>query len=321
MGWKRVKFLALLALLMLLVATGCAPDEIERLEGILQNVDTINGEITMSLKDGRVVTLTIATDAPVETEGASSTLETLEPGASIEVEVNEDGQVVQHINARLAKAEGVVVEIDGKEITVETERGRRVTVIVTERTRIELEDDLPGTLADLHVGAEVEVKFDPDSRVAFKIDTEEEEAEIEGIIVEIDGEEVTVETERGRRLTLIISKHTRIELEDHLPGTLADLQKGVEVEVKFDPFTRTALKIGLEEEVAEIEGTIVNIAGEEVTIETESGRRVTLIVGDRTRIEVEDNLPGTLADLQKGIEVEVKFDSGTNVALKIELED
>ena len=284
-------------------------------------MDFVNGEITIVTKDGKIVTLTIATEAPVETEGASSALETLELGASVEVEVDEERRVAHRIKARQAKVEGVIVDIEGDEVTLESDRGRRVTVRVTDRTRIKLDDDFPGTLADLQVGAEVEVKFDPDSGVAFKIDAEEEEAEIEGVVVEVSGDEVTIETERGRKLTLVVGDRTRIELEDDFPGTIADLQVGAEVEVKFDPFTRTAFKIEVKEEEAKIEGVIVDIEGDEVTLESDRGRRVTVRVTDRTRIKLDDDFPGTLADLQVGAEVEVKFNPSTDVALKIEVED
>ncbi|MEE9285731.1 MAG: hypothetical protein V3V35_08405, partial [Dehalococcoidia bacterium] len=104
-----VKLSALFLPLMLLVAIACSPTEAELLEGILQNVDTVNGQITIVTKDGRTITLTIATQASVETEGATSAFETLEPGASVEVVVNEDGRVAQLIKARLAKVEGFIV--------------------------------------------------------------------------------------------------------------------------------------------------------------------------------------------------------------------
>ena len=252
MNWIKLRTVAGFILLALFVAlplaaVACTSSEAELIEGILQNVDAVNGEITITTEDGKTVTLTIATDASVETEGESSALEALEAGASVEVEVDEDGQVVQHIEARQAKVEGTIVEIEGNEVTLESKRGRRATVLVTDRTRIELEDNFPGTLADLRLGAEVHIKFDPDSRVAFKIDTKEEEAKIEGVVVEVDRDEVTVETERGRRLTLLVTDSTRIELEEDFPGTLADLQVGVELEAKFDPVTRRAFKVEVEE--------------------------------------------------------------------------
>ena len=77
----------------------------------------------------------------------------------------------------------------------------------------------------------------------IKIDTEEEEAEIEGVVVAVEGDEVTIEAEQGRRLTLIVTDKTRIQQEKDIPGRLADIQVGTDVEAKFDPFTRTAVKI------------------------------------------------------------------------------
>ena len=57
------------------------------------------------------MTIAIATDAPVETEGASSALETLEPGVSVEVEVDEGSRVAKRIEARQAKVHGAIVQI------------------------------------------------------------------------------------------------------------------------------------------------------------------------------------------------------------------
>ena len=349
MNWLRLrtvarnKLLALFMPLMLLAAIACTPSELELLEGILQNVDSVNGEITIVTKDGKTVTLTIATEAPIDTEGATSALETLELGASVEVEVDEDGQVAQRIEARQAKIKGVIVpggivQVDGNvEVTIETERGRRRTLTITDDTRIDLGEGFPGIPADLVEGQEVEVKFDPDSLVAFKIDTEEEEAKIEGVIVpdgivQIDDvtTEVTIETERGRRLTLVVGGRTRIELEGDFPGTVDDLAEGQDVEAKFDPFTRTAYKIEVEEEGAEeIEGVIVpdgivqvDAVTIEVTIETESGLRRTLTIDDQTRIELEDDdFPGTTDDLAEGQEVEAKFDPVTGRAFKVEVKE
>ena len=315
----RFKLFMLLASLLMLV-TACEGVDAELLAGILQNIDSANGEITIVTKDGKTVTLTIATEAPVDTEGASSALETLESGASVEIEVSNNGQLAQRIKARQAKVEGVIIEIAGNEITVESEGGRRVMVTVSDGTRIELEDELPGIIADLQIGAVVDIKFDPDSQVAFKIDAEEEEAEIEGLIVQVGGDEVTIETERGRRLALLIAETTRIELEDDFPGTKADLQVGAVVEAKFDPFTRTALKFEVEEgEQAKIEGVVVEVVGDEVTVVTESGSRRTLTIVATTRIELDEDFPGTKADIQVGVELEAKFDPITNNAFKVEV--
>jgi hypothetical protein len=190
----------------------------------------------------------------------------------VEVEINEDGQVASHITARQAKVEGFIVpggivQVDDTvEVTIQTGGGSLLTLIVDGTTRIELEEDFAGTLADLREGQEVEVKYDPETLVAFKVDTEEEEAEIEGFIVPDgivqvdDTTEVTIQTEGGRLLTLIVDDTTRIELDEDFPGTVADLQVGAQVEARFDPFTRTAYKIELEEEEEETSASTTSTA-------------------------------------------------------------
>ncbi len=78
--WTQVKtvakyrVLAMLAPLMLLAALACAGLEAELVRGILQDVDTVNGEITITTNDGKTITLNIDTTASVETDGAGSTL-------------------------------------------------------------------------------------------------------------------------------------------------------------------------------------------------------------------------------------------------------
>jgi len=321
----KYRVLAMLTPLILLAALACEGIEAELVRGILQNVDTVNGEITITTNDGKTITLHIDTAAGVETASAGSTLpssfQTLEPGTSVEVELDDDGRGVRGIVARLAQAKGTVVAIEGDEVTIESSRGQQATVQVTERTRIRLEDNFPGQLADLTLGSEVKIKFDPVTRVAFKIDTEDEEAKIEGSIVEAVADAVTVETKQGRSLTLAIGDRTRVELGHGLPGTYADLRVGDQVEVKFDPFTRTAYKIEVEEQESEITGVIAQLDGDHVTIATEQGRSLTLAVGDQTRVEFSDDFPGTYDDLLVGHEVEVRFDPVALTAYKIEVED
>ena len=51
-----------------------------------------------------------------------------------------------------------------------TEDGYTRTLTVDDLTRIKLEDDISGKLADLRVETEVEVKFDPPADMALNID-------------------------------------------------------------------------------------------------------------------------------------------------------
>ncbi|MFC1992124.1 DUF4382 domain-containing protein [Chloroflexota bacterium] len=95
-----------IAALLLVLAAACTPREADLVEGILQNVDAATGELTIVTKDGKTITVTIGSDASVETEDTTSGIETLVPGVSMEVEVNEDGQVVRLIKVKQEEVEG-----------------------------------------------------------------------------------------------------------------------------------------------------------------------------------------------------------------------
>ena len=327
--WVRI--LSFLAPALLLVVAACTPSDAALLEGVLQNVDSANGEITIITKDGRTITLTIRTDATVESDGVSLSLEALEPGVSVELDVDDDEREVHQVKAHIAKVEGRIEAVGDSSIAIRTEHGRLVELEVTDGTRIKLEDDLPGTLADLVPGTEVEVKFDPETLVAFKIDAEHEDAEIEGVLVEVSGDSITVQTEHGRRLTLSIDDATRIELDDHERGTLIDLAVAKEVEVKFDPIELRAFKIEIENgddhddghdhnhhEGIEIEGVVLSVDDSEIILRTERGEELTFAITDDTRIELDDDVLGTFSDIQVGEKVEVDYDLETNQALLIE---
>ena len=128
----KYRVLAMFTPLILLAALACEGLEAELVRGILQDVDTVNGEITITTNDGKTITLNIDTSAGVETASAGSTLpssfQTLEPGTSVEVELDDGGHGVRGIVARLAQAKGTVVSIDDDEITVESSRGQQATV-------------------------------------------------------------------------------------------------------------------------------------------------------------------------------------------------
>ncbi len=89
--------------ILVLTMSSCTQEEVKQLEGIIQQVDSENGEITIVTKDGQTITLKIDTETSVEAEGASSTIDTLEVGNTVQVEINEDDEIVQHIAAQKPK--------------------------------------------------------------------------------------------------------------------------------------------------------------------------------------------------------------------------
>ncbi|MBI2850280.1 MAG: DUF4382 domain-containing protein [Chloroflexi bacterium] len=155
--------------------TACTPEELEVLSGVLQKVDSADGKITIVTKDGRTVTLKIDTDTTVAAQGATTNASSLEPGAEVEVKVKKDGQSARQIAAKQAHVEGTISKIESGNVTIQSEKGSLVTVLVTNSTRIEIEDEDNGTLADLKVGLKVEAKYDPTTKQAFKIELQENE--------------------------------------------------------------------------------------------------------------------------------------------------
>ncbi|MBI4188496.1 MAG: DUF4382 domain-containing protein [Chloroflexi bacterium] len=104
-GRIMVTMLALVTVGVLAATTACTPAEAQQLEGILKNVDTANGKVTITTKDGKTVTLTIGSGTSVDTGGASSNITALEPGTSVEIELDKDGRVARHIKARHTESE------------------------------------------------------------------------------------------------------------------------------------------------------------------------------------------------------------------------
>ncbi len=159
----------IITLVMLLVVSGglaCTTADLKLLEGVLGEVDSVNGQVTIITEDGRTVTLTIDTETLVETDQGSAAVEALVPGAEVAITLDEDGEVAQEIKAHLAKVEGNIVKIEADRITVQGEHGEVVTLTVevvtltvNERTRFELENDVPGSLANIQVGMEAEVQY------------------------------------------------------------------------------------------------------------------------------------------------------------------
>ncbi|MEK7354315.1 MAG: hypothetical protein AABZ77_07410, partial [Chloroflexota bacterium] len=79
--------LVLVLAVTLMATAACTPSDIGLLKGVLQNVDSANGKITIVTNDGKTVTIKISSDTEVATQGGNATAGTLEPGTSVEIKV------------------------------------------------------------------------------------------------------------------------------------------------------------------------------------------------------------------------------------------
>jgi hypothetical protein len=326
-----------LAPLVLLTAVACTAAEAQVLEGILENVDSVSGEVTVKLKDGSTVTINLE-DVGVETLSGAVGSASLEPGDEVSLEVaDDDDDVVTTVKTHRAEVDGTIksVDVDAQTVTVTAENGVDFTVTVTPETKIESEEtDGNVTLAELEPGQQVEVKYNVDTDIAIKIEVEgdhehedEDKGEFEGVITAIndDTKEITLRAENGVEATYTVVSGTRLK-ED--VNTFADLQAGMEAKVKFDRATNELIEVEAErdeehddEDRGEFEGvvTAINDDTKEITLRAENGVEATYTVVSGTRLRHND--VNTFADLEVGMKAKVKFVSATNELIEVEAED
>ncbi|MCI0447489.1 DUF5666 domain-containing protein [bacterium] len=242
---------------------------------------------------------------------------------------SDDARDIQCEGPEHSEVEGIISAVDLTANTVSItpeDVDEDVTVNVTDETEIEVDGE-DGTIDDLQVGQTAEAKFDPATFDAFRIEVEDEveEAEIRGVITNVDvaAATVTIQDANGVSVIVIATSSTEIERDDE-PAFLSDLQIGDCGKAKYDAATFEAFEIEAESECqeGEVKGTItdVNLTDSTITLLTESGNSVTLLVTADTVIEREDE-PAVLSDLQVGDSAEAEFNTETMIATFIEAED
>jgi len=325
-GLTKWLVLAMVPVLILLVSA-CTAEQQKLVEGVLQNADSVNGTITVVDKSGQTHTITVQA-GQIQIDGQSVSLEALEPGTHVKIEL-ESERVGRRVEAELARVFGNITQVNAasSNITIAPQGGgQAVTVLITSATRIKLGEDRSGSFNDLKVGINVEVRYNPDTKVALKVSLgEKENSEIEGNITAVSGSNMTIRTEKGRSVTLTADNTTLIRIKGST-GTVADIKVGLKVNVKFDPFTRIATRIEIQgnerddrNENSEIEGNITAVSGSNVTIQTEKGRSVILTADNTTLIRIKGST-GTAADIKVGLKVNVKFNPLTMIASRVEIQ-
>ena len=235
---------------------------------------------------------------------------------------------IQSEGPEQGEVEGTISAVDlaASTVSITPEDGSAdVTVNVTAETEIEVDGE-DGTIEDLQVGQKAEAKYDPATFDAFRIEVEDEveEAEIAGVITNVDvaAATVTIQDANGVSVTVIATSSTEITRDDE-PAFLSDLQIGDCAEAKYDAATFEAFEIEAESECqqGEVEGTItdVNLTDSTITLLGNDGNSVTLLVTADTVIEREGE-PAVLSDLQVGDRAEAEFNTVTLIATFINAE-
>lgn len=321
-------------------------DELFEIEGVVKTVGI--DSMLIQTHSGEEVTVGVTPATIIRDEGGLRSLSDLRPGDRVEVKahVNAAGELVAAVveieeeEDEFFEIEGEIASITGSTLTVRTEHGSDVTIWLTSETIIRGHDSLLD-VSQLHVGDDVEIVVrrradDSLEAVAVEIeeddDSEDNDTELEGHIVAVGANQITLETEHGS-VTIAVNDATVIR-KNHGPGSLSDLKPGLKVEVKAVVQTDESLLakvIDIDDEddgenddhnSIELEGRITAAGTGQITLQTSSGS-VTIAVNDETVIKKDDG-PGSLSDLTPGVRVEVEAvvqNDESLLAKVIEIED
>lgn len=161
-------------------------------------------------------------------------------------------------------------------------------------------------------------------------------AKVEGTLVSVAGDQVTIRTIGGVEVVVTVNDATVIEKDD-LHANLADLVIGERAEAKFNPTNNIALKLeggaddngggsggnggnnGGNNQGSKVEGTITAVGANSVTIRRLNGTTITVQVASTTKVERND-FHVALSAFKVGDRGEARYDPTTLVATKVEAE-
>jgi hypothetical protein len=247
------------------------------------------------------------------------------PETNLAQDVIAGGPTQRHVVGKISVVNGVT-----KTVGIEPCNGTpMITLTVDATTMIEV-NHLQATLADLLAGMSVEAAYDPTTGAAFSIEAESpgEEAEVVGMVAGVDTMNGTISinpSAGGPMITLSVNSATEIEVND-IRALLADVKVSMSVEAEYDVRTLLAEEIeagtgdDLEDEEAEVEGTVSAVGSSSITITPDQGgASIALTVDGATTIKI-NGKPGTLAEIKIGDSIEAKYDKLTLVAVKLSVE-
>ena len=259
----------LIGLTAIAASVGCADlqnADTAVINGILQNVDSVSGEVTVQLKDGTTTTFNLE-DVDVEALQAIAGSAVLQAGDEVELTLDDDDSVTS-LTPSTAKTEGTVVnvDLDASTVTIDAENGVHFTVIVEANTEIKAKGRGSSTsdITELIPGLNVKVNYDPETSVASKIqfrrqglggddendkddEDDNDENDVKGIVtgIDTDAHTITLNDEKGDEFTFTVMAST--EIDDDGPVAFGAIQPGYEIEIKFNPQTMEATEIEIAE--------------------------------------------------------------------------
>lgn len=291
------------------------------------DVDTNGGLIRFSLTPSTVVLL----------HGKRVTFDAIAPGMRVTVEsLRGTGDVrralVLEVKSEVVEIEGVVTGISPDSITVRPRSGVTITIGLNKDVVVRRDGRITN-VGTITIGSRVEVKA---LRIAagallavlVEVADENELLEIEGEIIAISADSLTVRTRSGDVITVTLDGDTIVRSDDQR-GVVTDLRVGDHVEIQALPAGTVLKAIRIEvdddddDRYVEIEGIVKAITGSTLTIQTADGRSVVVSVTSRTEFRRDDSVV-PFSSLTVGDRVEItaaRNADGSLEALYVEVDD
>jgi len=166
---KSVLLGIVLAAVMLVGVTGCTAADLQSLQGIIKDIDSVSGNVTVTLNDGTTRTFNF-NDVTMETIRQALGDLCLECGDNVTICENFHHQV-QRIKAHMAEVSGTIKSLGSgnSTITVITNNKLEITLNITANTTMRIQGDATATFSALEVGQKVTAKYDIATLNALRI--------------------------------------------------------------------------------------------------------------------------------------------------------
>jgi hypothetical protein len=157
------------AAVLLLGISSCSAADMKYLQGILQKVDGLSGNVTVTLDDGQTLTFNLA-DINLDDILASSDNVGLETGDHLRIQMQNHGKV-KAVEFKNTNITGVIKAIgtDNATVTITTPKNGDITLKFTAETLVVVNAKGRTTAADLQTGQTVYVRYDTATMTAEKI--------------------------------------------------------------------------------------------------------------------------------------------------------
>jgi hypothetical protein len=166
---KSIVLGIVLAVVMLVGVTGCTAADIQSIQGIIKDVDSVSGNVTVTLNDGTTRTFNF-NDVTMETIKQALGDLRLECGDNVTIDENWHHEV-KRMRVHRAEVGGTIKSLGSgnSTITITTNKQGEITLNITANTTIRIQGMVTAALSDLQIGQKVAVKYDIATMNALRI--------------------------------------------------------------------------------------------------------------------------------------------------------